>query len=416
MRAELLAVGSELLTPLRYDTNALFMTDRLADVGVEVGARVTVADDPALLESAFRTALSRADLVIATGGLGPTEDDLTREAAAAALGLPLVRDLEYLEALKARFAKYQRAMAKTNEKQADLIAGGSFIKNPRGTAPGQWVEKEGRLLVLLPGPPVEMKPMFEEVVLPRVRARGGNRLLRRRILKIASMSESDVDEALAPLYRTFENPRTTILSAPGQVELHLTAEGASEAEADGRLEELAAGMRAILPGRFYAEDGRELPEVVGGLLRERSLRLALAESCTGGLLGARLTDVPGASHFLERAFVTYSNRSKTEELGVDAGLLERHGAVSEEVAAAMAAGARRASGVEVGVAITGVAGPDGGTAEKPVGLVFVALDGAAGTRVRRALFPGNRERVRFQATQAALEMLRRGLLGLAPLT
>jgi nicotinamide-nucleotide amidase len=326
-----------------------------------------------------------------------------------------VRDLAYLEALKVRFAKYLRQMAKTNEKQADLIEGASFLKNPRGTAPGQWVEKDGKVLVLLPGPPVEMKPMFDEDVLPRVRERAGNRLLRRRILKIAAMSESDVDQALAPLYRTFQNPRTTILSAPGQVELHLTAEGASEAEAEGRLEELAAGMRALLPGRFYTEDERELPEVVGALLRERSLRLALAESCTGGLLGARLTDVPGASLFFERSFVTYSNRSKVEELGVDAGLLERQGAVSEEVAAAMAAGARRVAGVEIGVGITGIAGPDGATEDKPVGLVFVAQDGAAGTRVRRALFPGNRERIRYQATQAALEMLRRGLLGLSPL-
>lgn len=415
MRAELLAVGSELLTPLRQDTNALYMTERLADAGVEVGARVTVADDPGLLESAFRVALSRADLVVATGGLGPTEDDLTREAAAAALGRGLVRDEAYLEALRVRFAKYLRPMAKTNEKQADLIEGATFIKNPRGTAPGQWVEKDGKVLVLLPGPPVEMKPMFEEDVLPRVRERAGGRLLRRRILKIASMSESDVDQALAPLYRTFTNPRTTILSAPGQVELHLTAYGEGEAEAEDRLEELAAGMRGLLPGRFFTEDDRELPEVVAALLRERSLHLALAESCTGGLLGARLTEVSGASHFLERGFVTYSNRAKAEELGVAEALLERHGAVSEEVAAAMAAGARRVAGVEIGVAITGIAGPDGGTAEKPVGLVFVALDGAAGTRARRALFPGNRERIRYQATQAALEMLRRGLLGLAPL-
>jgi nicotinamide-nucleotide amidase len=415
MRAELLAVGSELLTPLRQDTNTLYMTERLADLGVEVGARVTVADDPRLLESAFRAALSRADLVVATGGLGPTEDDLTREAAAAALGRGLLRDPAYLEALRARFAKYLRPMAPTNEKQADLIEGAFFLKNPRGTAPGQWVERDGKVLVLLPGPPSEMKPMFEEDVLPRLRERTGSRLLRRRILKIASMSESDVDQTLAPLYRTFTNPRTTILSAPGQVELHLTAEAPSEVEAEARLEELASGMRALLPGRFFAEDGRELPEVVAALLRERSLRLALAESCTGGLLGARLTEVPGASHFLERGFVTYSNRAKAEELGVEDSLLERHGAVSEEVAAAMAAGARRVAGVEVGVAVTGIAGPEGGTESKPVGLVFVALDGAAGTRVRRALFPGNRERVRYQATQAALEMLRRGLLGLAPL-
>lgn len=415
MRAEILAVGSELLTPLRSDTNALWITERLGDLGVEVGARITVADDAGLLESAFRAALSRADLVIATGGLGPTEDDLTREAAAAALGRRLVRDPAILEALKARFARYLREMAKTNEKQADVIEGAVVLANARGTAPGQRVDHAGRLLVLLPGPPVEMKPMFESQVLPVVRERAGNAPLRRRVLKIASMSESDVDQALAPLYRTYTNPRTTILSAPGQVELHLTAEGPTEDAAESRLEELAAGMRGLLPGRFFSEDGRELPEVVASLLRARDLHLALAESCTGGLLTARLTDVPGASAFLERAFVTYSNRAKAEELGIEPALLERHGAVSEPVAAAMAAGARRKAGAEVGVGVTGVAGPDGGTPEKPVGLVFVALDGAAGTRVRRALFPGDRERIRFQATQSALEMLRRGLLGLAPL-
>jgi nicotinamide-nucleotide amidase len=296
-----------------------------------------------------------------------------------------------------------------------VIEGATLLKNPRGTAPGQWIEHEGRLLVLLPGPPVEMRPMFEEQVLPMVRSRAGGTRLLRRVLKIASMSESEVDETLAPLYRTYRNPRTTILSSPGQVELHLVAEGPSEAATEARLEELAAGMRALLPGRFFSEDGSELPEVVAKLLRERRLRLAVAESCTGGLLAARLTEVPGASHFLERAFVAYSNRAKVEDLGVEGAAIERHGAVSEEVAAAMASGARRRAGAELGVGITGIAGPQGGTPEKPVGLVYVALDGAAGTRVRRAVFPGGRERVRFQATQAALEMMRRGLLGLVPL-
>jgi nicotinamide-nucleotide amidase len=415
MRAEILAVGSELLTPLRSDTNALWLTERLIEVGVEVGARTTVADDPALLESAFRTAWSRADLVISTGGLGPTEDDLTREAAAAALGRGLRRDPGILEALRARFARYKRPMAAINEKQADVIDGAFVLENPRGTAPGQRVEDAGRMLVILPGPPTEMKPMFEEQVLPVVRARTGGARLKTRVLKIASMSESDVDQTVSPLYKTFTNPRTTILSAPGQVELHLTAGGASRAEVEERLEALASGIRALLAGRVFSEDGRELPAVVASLLRERGVSLALAESCTGGLLAARLTDVPGSSAFFERGFVTYSNRSKVELLGVPADLIEAQGAVSEAVAAAMAAGARRAAGTDIGIGITGIAGPDGGTPEKPVGTVFVALDGAAGSRVRPALYPGDRERIRHQATQSALEMLRRGLLGLPPL-
>jgi nicotinamide-nucleotide amidase len=414
LRAEILAVGSELLTPLRSDSNALYLTEKLRELGVEVGSRVTVADDAALLESAFRGALARADIVIATGGLGPTEDDLTREAAAAALGRGLHRDPRLLEKLKERFRRYLREMAPVNEKQADVIEGAVVLPNPRGTAPGQRVESGARVLILLPGPPSEMKPMFEEQVLPLIRERAGGTVLRTRVLRIASMSESDVEQAVAPVYKTFTNPRTTILGAPGQVELHLTASGASEAEAEARIEALAAGLRERLPGRIYGEDGRELPEVVADLLRGRGLTLALAESCTGGLLTARLTDVPGASRFLERAYVTYSNRAKAELLGVEAALLDSVGAVSAEVAAAMAAGVRRAAGSAIGVAITGIAGPDGGTAEKPVGLVYLALDGAAGTRVRKAHFPGGRERVRYQASQAALEMMRRGLLGLAP--
>ncbi|MCG6921521.1 MAG: competence/damage-inducible protein A [Acidobacteria bacterium] len=412
MRAALVAVGSELLGPLRTDTNSTWLTERLLDVGVEVVGRATLADEPRLLESALRSAIDTTDVVIITGGLGPTADDLTREAAAAALDRRLVRDSSIVEDLRARFGRFGRKMPAINEKQGDLIEGAVALDNPRGTAPGQRVEHRGRLLILLPGPPSEMKPLFEKHVLPDLRARG--RVVRRRVLKIAAMAESQVDEIVAPLYRGVENPRTTILGAPGQIELHLVGEGASGDEAEERIEALARGLRERLPGRIFSEDGRELPAVVGGLLLERALSLAIAESCTGGLLSARLTDVPGASGFLDRSFVTYSNRSKIQELGVDAELLDRAGAVSEEVAAAMADGARRVAETEIGIGITGIAGPEGGTDDKPVGLVFIAVDGAAGTRVQRARFPGWRERVRFQATQVALEMLRRGLLGLEP--
>jgi competence/damage-inducible protein CinA-like protein len=416
VKAELLAVGSELLGPLRAETNTLWLTERLLDVGIAVAARATLADELALLESALRQALARADLVVATGGLGPTADDLTREAAAAATGRRLRRDPAILDALRARFARYGRAMSPTNEKQADLIDGAEALGNPRGTAPGQLLQLDGRVLVLLPGPPGEMKPMFDEQVVPVLRARvGPTRVVRRRVLRIAAMPESDVDQVAAPVYSRFDDVTTTILGAAGQIELHLVAQGDGAEEAEGRIEKVAAALRQALPGRIFSEDGRELPHVVVDLLRERGLRLALAESCTGGLLSARLTDVPGASAVLERAFVTYANQAKVEEVGVDPSLLERHGAVSEETAVAMAAGAMKAARVDVGVGITGIAGPDGGTPEKPVGLVFVATCGAAGTHVRRSIHPGGRERVRHQATQVALEMLRRGLLGLGPL-
>jgi nicotinamide-nucleotide amidase len=414
VKAEILAIGSELLTPLRSDTNAILLTGRLLEAGIEVIARVTVADDAAALTAAFRNALARAEVVISTGGLGPTADDLTREAAAAALGRGLVRDAGYLEALLARFARYGRVMSKVNEKQADVIEGAALLPNRRGTAPGQSVEHEGRLLVLLPGPPGEMEPMFEEQVMPLLRARAGGRVVRTRVLRIAGQPESEIEELVAPIYTAFDNPRTTILGGPGQVELHLVASAASEAEAEARLEALAAPLRERLGPRLYDEANRDLPDVVAGLLRERGLTLALAESCTGGLLAARLTGVAGASAFLERGFVTYGNRAKSDLLAVPPELIEAEGAVSEPVARAMAEGARRSAGAAIGIGITGIAGPAGGSPEKPVGLVFMALSGAAGDRVRQVLFPGARERVRFQATQAALEMLRRGLLGLPP--
>ena len=416
VKAEILAIGSELLGPLRAETNSLWLTERLLDAGIEVSARATLADDLVLLESAFREALSRADVVIATGGLGPTADDLTREAAAAAAGRSCAATPRSSRpCARASPATAGRCPRRTRSRRTSS-RGPLALPNARGTAPGQLLEHEGRVLVLLPGPPGEMKPMFDEQVIARLRARAGTtRVVRRRVLRIAAMPESEVDEIAAPVYSRFENPKTTILGAVGQVELHLVAHGDGAFEADSRIEELAVALRAALPGRIYAEDGRDLPQVVVGLLRERGLTLALAEACTGGLLSARVTDVPGASAVLERAFVTYANCAKVEETGVDPALLQRHGAVSEEVAAALAAGAMKVARAEVGVGITGIAGPDGGTALKPVGLVFVAIAGAAGTRVRRSLFPGGRERVRFQATQVALEMLRRGLLGLPPL-
>jgi nicotinamide-nucleotide amidase len=415
LRAEIIAVGSELLTPLRSDTNALVLTARLRELGIDVVARTTVADDVKLLEGTFRNAITRAEVVIATGGLGPTEDDLTREALAAAVGRELRRDPVLVEELKQRFARFQRPMADVNLKQADLIAGATVLRNARGSAPGQRLEEGNTTVALLPGPPSEMLPMFEEQIVPILATRVSGRVLRTRILKIASMSESDVEQAVAPVYKRFTNPRTTILGAPGQVELHLTAEGATEAEAHERIEALATGIRAAIAGRVYSEDGRDLHEVVADLLVERGLRLALAESCTGGLLSARLTEIPGASRFFDRAYIPYENRAKVEQLGIDPALIEGMGAVSEGVAQAMASAARGKAAADLSVAITGIAGPGGGSPEKPVGLVFIALDGAAGTRVRRCYFPGERSRIRVQAVQTALEMVRRGLLGLAPL-
>jgi len=409
MRAEIVAVGSELLGPLRRDTNALFLTDRLREIGIDVCARTVVGDDVELLAASFGLALSRSHLVLATGGLGPTRDDLTREAAAAALGRSLARDADVVEHIRSLFASFGRDMPPANEQQADLIAGGEWLPNPRGSAPGQLVRSDAScLLVLLPGPPREMKPMFVEQVLPRLSSLAGAGVIVTRVLRIAGMGESDVDAIAAPIYETFDNPRTTILSQPGEVELHLTAEASSREEADARNVALAGKLKAALP--VYSDDGRELPEVVGALLAERDLRIAVAESCTGGLLAQRISGVPGASRYLERAFVTYSNASKLDLLGVDEEILEAHGAVSEAVAIEMAEGTLRRANAQVALAITGVAGPDGGTEAKPVGLVYIAMRGAAGDAVRKLTVPGSREAIRRRASQVALEMLRRGLL------
>jgi len=412
VKAAIVAVGSELLAHGRDDTNGPWLTGRLRQAGIPVVLRLLVDDHRGRLAEAFRLGLAESDLVIATGGLGPTEDDLTREAAAAALGVALRRDTAALEAIRARFARFGRPMAPVNEKQADVLEGGEVLANSNGTAPGQWFSGPRGILALLPGPPREMMPLFETAVLPRLQALVGARVLRTRVLRIAGMGESEVEQIAAPVYATWPGVETTILAGPAEVELHLTAEGATEGEALGRVVPLAEALQEALLGRVASDDGRSLPEVVGGLLVDAGLSLAIAESCTGGLLSSRLTEVPGSSRFFDRGFVTYSNESKTALLGVDPELVARHGAVSVEVARAMAAGARRAASAGVAVAITGIAGPDGGTPDKPVGLVCFAVETVAEVRVRRSVFPGDRDRVRRQAVAVALEMIRRVLLGL----
>lgn len=412
MRAELLAVGSELLVPGRLETNASNITRYLLERGCQVIARTTIADDATALTGSFRLAWSRADLVIATGGLGPTEDDLTRECAAEALGVGLIREASYVEWLKERFKRFNRPMPAVNEKQADRLDGGRLLMNAKGTAPGQMFERDGKILVLLPGPPREMLPLFEASVLPIVEARSSGERIVMRVIRIAGMGESDVEQLIAPIYKTFSNPATTILGGASEVELQLVGTGASEAEASARVEELAAKIREVLGARIFTERGETIEQVVARLLAARGLKLALAESCTGGLATSRLVSTPGASAFLDRAFVTYSDRAKQQELGVAEATLLAHGAVSEETAVEMAKGALAASGADVAIAITGIAGPSGGSDEKPVGTVCFALEGVLGARVTRRIFPSaDRERIIQQAANSALEILRRALVG-----
>jgi nicotinamide-nucleotide amidase len=417
-RAAIVAVGSELLTATRIDTNSLFITDALNGIGIDVAFKGVAGDDRAELAALLSFALERVDLVVLTGGLGPTEDDVTREVVATQLGLPLAEDSSITDAIRRRFEARGWRMPEINRRQAMVPRGATVIANPNGTAPGLWIEHGGKALILVPGPPREMKPMIEQMLDTRLRARAGGVRLRRRILKIAGRSESRVEEITQPVYsrwRAQEPPiETTILASPGQIELHLSAHGIDEPRLTAALQQAAAEIRRLLPDDVFSDDGRSLEEVVGDLLKARGWRVALAESCTGGLATSRLTDVSGSSAYVERSIVAYSNTAKTALLGVPAALIAAHGAVSEPVAQAMAEGIRDRADVEVGVGITGIAGPSGGTPAKPVGLVCISVAIPAESVVRTFRFPGNREVIKSFAAFTAVDLIRRMLTKAAP--
>ena len=409
-RAIIIAVGSELLTPFRTDTNSLFVTSRLNDLGIEVTAKVIVGDRREELAAVVGEAMRRADLLVLTGGLGPTDDDVTRLAVSDALELPLLEDPSIVERIRQRFANRGMAMPAVNRVQGQVLSGASVLPNPNGTAPGQWVEQEGRIVVLLPGPPREMRPMLDAALAERLEPHAAGARLYRRVLKIAGRTESDVEQVAQPVYSRWIDwappVSTSILAAPGQIELHFSVRATTEEEGRAVLDRATSEMTAVVGPDVYSTDGRSLERVVGDLLRGRGWRIATAESCTGGLVASRLTDIAGSSDYVERGVVCYSNRAKTEWLGVPEELIREHGAVSEAVGLAMAAGVRERANVEVAVGITGVAGPGGGTEQKPVGTVVVAVVGLSGAQVRRFLFSGGREQVKFQASQAALNMVR----------
>lgn len=413
--AAIIAVGSEMLRHDRTDTNSLHITARLEELGIAVVWKGIVGDDRADLTAAVQFARTRADLIVLTGGLGPTDDDLTRDAVAAALGRGMTHDEPTIEAIRARFARRQMAMPEINRRQGLVIDGARLLPNTQGTAPGQWVEDGDRVIVLLPGPPREMRPMLEGLVTGELAARAGAERLCRRSIRIAGRSESHAEELLQPLYGRWAQGAlpiaATILAAYGLLELQLTVRTADAAEAARILDGAVAGVVAAFGEDAFSTDGAPLEVVVGRMLRERGLRVAFAESCTGGLASARLTDVAGSSEYFDRTIVSYSNAAKRDALGVPAELLEQHGAVSEPVAVAMARGIRERAGVDVGVSITGIAGPGGGSDEKPVGTVVIAVVGPGDrVRVRSMLFPGNRSHVRTLSAQSALDHLRRALL------
>jgi nicotinamide-nucleotide amidase len=414
VNAEIIAVGSELLTPHRQDTNSLYLTEKLNDLGVEVRFKCIVGDDLEALTAAAKLAMRRSDIILFSGGLGPTEDDLTREAVAEALGLKLLRDPQIIAQLEERFAKRGYKMTPNNAKQADVIASAAALPNSLGSAPGQWIagkyDGQDRILILLPGPPYELKAMFETECLPRLRARIPEQHIATRTLKMAMIPESQVDARVAPIYNTYPDVATTILAGGGEIQLHLRCHKDSQAEAEARVEELAEKIEDEMGDAIFSRKGETIEQIVSYLLQMRGMTLATAESCTGGMLAERITSLSGSSRYFLGGAVVYSNALKTQFANVPKSLIDRHGAVSREVAASMAEGIRKRCLASYGVGITGVAGPTGGTEQKPVGLVYIALAGEEGTQIVERNFPGDRQRVRQFSTQQALEMVRRALL------
>jgi nicotinamide-nucleotide amidase len=411
VNAEIIAVGSELLTPFRQDTNSLYLTEKLNALGVDVIFKTIVGDSGEHLTASARLALSRADIILFSGGLGPTEDDLTRESVAAALGLSIHRDSDLLLHLERRFAERGYILTSNNLKQADVIVGATALANSQGTAPGQWIsgkyEGRERIVILLPGPPHELKAVFEQHCVERLQAKLPKRVIVTRVLKITGLGESACDARVAPIYKRYADVETTILAGAGEIQLHLKIHAPFLHSAQVTLDELVSELEEELGDLVFSDNGDSLEQIVGYYLQMRNATLAVAESCTGGLAAERITSVSGSSRYFLGGAVVYSNELKTAFADVPPALIEKYGAVSREVAIALAEGIRKRCGSTFGLGITGVAGPLGGTPEKPVGLVFHALASEQGTEVIERKFPGDRERVRRFASQNALDMVRR---------
>jgi nicotinamide-nucleotide amidase len=414
MKAEIIAVGSEMLTPFRQDTNSLYITEKLNGIGVLVAFKTIVGDRRKDLVGVIRAALARVDVLILMGGLGPTEDDLTREAVADALSLTMRRDASQVAALHARAAAWRVPMPQNNLKQADVLEGATLLPNPNGSAPGQWLDVafDGyrKLIALLPGPPHECRPLFDAECLPRIQEVAPPRHIAVRTLKAAMIPESQADKLLAPVYTAYTDVETTLLAHCGDLQITLICSKPDAEAARKRVDELAEGIEEILEDWFYSSQGDSLEQVVLYYLGLRQATLAVAESCTGGLVAQRITSVAGASRAFLGGVVVYSDALKTSLAGVPAELIAEHGAVSAEVAKALAEGIRARTGASIGVGITGIAGPTGATESKPIGLVHMAVSDAQGCDQVERTFRGDRQRVREWAAQQALDMVRRRLL------
>jgi len=414
MKSEIIAVGSEMLTPFRQDTNSLYLTGKLNSLGVTVAFKTVVGDRRKDLVSAIKTALARTDILILMGGLGPTEDDLTREAVAEALSLTLRRDATQVAALHARAAVWRITMPPNNLKQADVLEGAIVLPNSNGSAPAQWLDIAfsgfRKLVMLLPGPPHECAPLFDAECLPRLRDVVPPRSIAVRTLKAAMIPESQADKLLAPIYSTYADVETTLLAHTGDLQITLICSNPSFLAAQQRVDELAEKIEVALEDWFYSSQGDSLEQIVQYYLGLRQATLAVAESCTGGLISQRITSVPGASRSFLGGVVVYSDEFKTSFADVPARLIAKHGAVSAEVAKSLAEGIRARTGATLGLGVTGIAGPTGATDSKPVGLVYVAVSDAQGTNAIDRTFRGDRERVREWAAQLALDLVRRRLI------
>lgn len=410
LTAEIIAIGSELLTPQKTDTNSLWLTEKLNDIGVEVMLKTVVGDDELRLEEVIRDALKRSDIVITTGGLGPTEDDVSRQVSARAVDRALVYHDEIEQLLRERFRAWGREMPEINKRQAYIIDGAEVLPNPNGSAVGMLIELGEKILAVLPGPPREMKPMFGEYVLPKIKERSGDVLVRRRVIKVSGLGESAVDEAVSPIYKAYADVQTSILFNQTEVEIHLAAKSADAMEAESTIAEIADRIAEKLGNAVFSTAGESMEQVVGRLLTTRGETLSVAESCTGGLIGMRLTEIPGSSVYFREAAVTYSNEAKIERLGVPDETIANFGAVSVETAEAMADGMRKTAKTDHAISVTGIAGPDGGSEDKPVGTVCIGYSGKQGAKSLRMVLPGDRYLARWRSSQAALDFLRRQLL------
>jgi nicotinamide-nucleotide amidase len=410
LSAEIIAIGSELLTPRFKDTNSLYLTEQLNAVGIPVVMKTIVGDDEHYLEDAIRHSLARTPILITIGGLGPTEDDVTRKVVGRVLQRQLVLNDEILAKLQRRFKARGVEMPANNARQALVLTGSEILENHNGTAPGLWITAEKNHVILLPGPPSELRPLFETSCMPRLHEMAGGVALARCVFRTAGLPESILDAQIASIYTKYKNPETTVLAKPGQVEVRLTAHGKNREEAERLLKELGDQIEQELGDFIFARTEHSLEEVVGIYLATKNATISTAESCTGGMVAERLTNVPGSSRYFMSGVICYSNESKMELAGIPPLLLEMQGAVSMEVARGLAEGIRARAGTTIGVGVTGIAGPAGGSPEKPVGTVYIAVATPTETEHRQFLFPGDRERIRWQASQAALDMVRRAVL------